>query len=114
VRILPAVLVALAVPFAFVYGCGGSVSHSSGGASDAAPEGATFAPDSGIDSSPPHPEAGLDAAPDGDGYKNQAPHCVRTDAGVPEAFDAGAGAEDATHEPFGQLDDLLAELRLES
>lgn len=31
-----------------------------------------------------------------------------------EAFDAGAGAEDATHEPFGQLDDLLAELRLES
>jgi uncharacterized protein YndB with AHSA1/START domain len=31
-----------------------------------------------------------------------------------EAFDAGAGAEDATHETFGQLDDLLAELRLES
>jgi uncharacterized protein YndB with AHSA1/START domain len=28
-----------------------------------------------------------------------------------EAFDAGAGAEDATHETFGQLDDLLAELR---
>jgi uncharacterized protein YndB with AHSA1/START domain len=31
-----------------------------------------------------------------------------------EAFDAGAGAEDATHETFGQLDDLLADLRLES
>jgi len=28
-----------------------------------------------------------------------------------EAFDAGAGAEDATHETFGQLDDLLAEMR---
>jgi uncharacterized protein YndB with AHSA1/START domain len=27
-----------------------------------------------------------------------------------EAFDAGAGAEDATPETFGQLDDLLAEL----
>ena len=30
-----------------------------------------------------------------------------------EAFDAGAGAEDATHETFAQLDDLLAELREE-
>jgi uncharacterized protein YndB with AHSA1/START domain len=28
-----------------------------------------------------------------------------------EAFDAGAGAADATHETFGQLDDLLAELQ---
>jgi uncharacterized protein YndB with AHSA1/START domain len=28
-----------------------------------------------------------------------------------EAFDAGAGAEDATHETFAQLDDLLAELK---
>jgi uncharacterized protein YndB with AHSA1/START domain len=28
-----------------------------------------------------------------------------------EAFDTGAGAEDATHETFGQLDDLLAEMR---
>jgi uncharacterized protein YndB with AHSA1/START domain len=28
-----------------------------------------------------------------------------------EAFDAGAGAEDATHETFGQLDDLLADMR---
>jgi uncharacterized protein YndB with AHSA1/START domain len=27
-----------------------------------------------------------------------------------EAFDEGAGAENATHETFGQLDDLLAEL----
>jgi uncharacterized protein YndB with AHSA1/START domain len=27
-----------------------------------------------------------------------------------EAFDAGAGAEDATHETFAQLDDLLASL----
>jgi len=27
-----------------------------------------------------------------------------------EAFEAGAGAEDATHETFAQLDDLLAEL----
>ena len=27
-----------------------------------------------------------------------------------EALDAGAGAEDATHETFGQLDDLLAQL----
>ena len=31
-----------------------------------------------------------------------------------EAFEAGAGAEDATHETFGQLDDLLAELCLEN
>jgi hypothetical protein len=90
VRLLPAVLVALAVPFAFVYGCGGSVSHSSGGEPDAAPEGATLTPEAGAADSAPHAEAGLDAAPDGDGYKNQAPHCVRTDAGVPEAFDAGA------------------------
>lgn len=28
-----------------------------------------------------------------------------------EALEAGAGAEDATHETFGQLDDLLAQLR---
>lgn len=31
-----------------------------------------------------------------------------------EALDAGAGAEDATHETFGQLDDLLAQLQTES
>ena len=29
----------------------------------------------------------------------------------PEALEAGAGAEDATHETFGQLDDLLAQLQ---
>jgi uncharacterized protein YndB with AHSA1/START domain len=29
-----------------------------------------------------------------------------------EAFDAGAGAEDATHETFAQLDDVLAELAM--
>ena len=28
-----------------------------------------------------------------------------------EAFEAGSGAEDATHETFGQLDDLLAQLQ---
>ena len=28
-----------------------------------------------------------------------------------EALEAGAGAEDATHETFGQLDDLLAQLQ---
>ena len=29
---------------------------------------------------------------------------------TPEALEAGAGAEEATHETFGQLDDLLAQL----
>ncbi len=29
----------------------------------------------------------------------------------PEALEAGAGAEDATHETFAQLDDLLAQLQ---
>ena len=29
----------------------------------------------------------------------------------PEALEAGAGAEQATHETFGQLDDLLAQLQ---
>jgi hypothetical protein len=86
VRILPAFLVVLAIPAALLYGCGGSVSHSSGG-TDASPEGATLTREAGADSSP---DGAVDAAPDGDGYHNQAPHCVRTDAGIPVPFDAGA------------------------
>lgn len=88
VRILPAFLVVLAVPVALLYGCGGSVSHSSGG-TDAAPEAAAFTLDAGAASDAP-PDGAVDAAPDGDGYHNQAPHCARTDAGIPEPFDAGA------------------------
>ena len=85
-RILPAVLVALAIPAAFLYGCGGSVAglrrrRCGAGDRDAHPEAG------GEDSAA---DGGVDAAPDGDGYHNQAPHCVRTDAGIPEAFDAGA------------------------
>jgi hypothetical protein len=86
VRILPAVLVALAIPAAFLYGCGGSVNQST--APDAGPE-AAITLEASVDSAP-QADAGPDAAPDGDGYVNQAPHCVRTDAGVAAAFDAGA------------------------
>ena len=86
VRILPAFLVVLAVPAALLYGCGGSVSQSSGG-TDASPEAVAFTRDAGATSDAP--DGAVDAAADGDGYHNQAPHCVRTDAGIPEAFDAG-------------------------
>lgn len=88
VRILPALLVVLAVSVALLYGCGGSVSHSSGG-TDASPEAVAFTRDAGAASDAP-PDGAVDAAPDGDGYHNQAPHCARTDAGIPEPFDAGA------------------------
>jgi hypothetical protein len=84
VRLLPVVLVALVVPAAVLYGCGGSTASSS--APDAATEAAaTVLPEA----SAPASEAGVDAPPDGDGYVNKAPHCVRTDAGVADPYDAG-------------------------
>jgi hypothetical protein len=83
-------MVALAIPAALLYGCGGSVSKSSA-APDAALEAATFAPEAGVvDSSSAGHDAGIDAAPDTGSYQNQAPHCARTDAGIPDPFDAGA------------------------
>jgi hypothetical protein len=89
VRIFPVVLVALAVPAALLYGCGGSIARSSG-VSDAGAEAATYAPGPTVEAGAgPTPEAGVDATPDA-GYQNQAPHCARTDAGIPDPFDAGA------------------------
>ena len=85
-RILPAILVALSVPAAVLYGCGGSVNKSSS-SGDASPE--ATASEASVDSSSGH-DAGLDAPPEGSGYVNQAPHCVRTDAGIPDPFDAGS------------------------
>lgn len=84
-RILPAILVALTVPAAALYGCGGSTARPSIVA-DAAPESAAEVPEASVDSSPGHDG---DATPDA-GYQNQASHCVRTDAGIPDPFDAGA------------------------
>jgi hypothetical protein len=86
VRLLPAALLALVVPVAALYGCGGSTSNDT--ASDAAVEASTEA---SADSGAPDTAADAPAdAPPESGYKNQAPHCTPSDAGVPDPFDAGA------------------------
>lgn len=83
-RILSAALVALAFPLAAAYGCGGSTAHDA--PSDAGTDTTPVSVDSGRHDAVA--DAGSDA-PAESGYKNQAPHCTATDAGVPDPFDAG-------------------------